>query len=131
LPCDSKSVDKAAAIRISRPAHRSDLPGDVRDAIGLRGGREPDHVQVAIAIEHLALAVALRGDLVPAATLGAYADAAFERHGYLRDFAETTTHDRLTGLLRDELAPDELARLSAEGATLTPEAAIGLALEEY
>ena len=33
-------------------------------------------------------------------------------------------------LLRDGLAPDELERLLAEGAALTPEAAVALALEE-
>ena len=52
------------------------------------------------------------------------------RHGFEREFTETTTHDRLTALLREGLAPDELARLTAEGAALTPEAAIALALEE-
>ncbi len=46
------------------------------------------------------------------------------------EFVQKRTHDRLRSLLRDELAPDELARLTAEGATLTPEAAITLALEE-
>jgi class 3 adenylate cyclase len=45
-------------------------------------------------------------------------------------FADTTTHDRLAALLREGLAPDELARLMAEGAALATEAAISLALEE-
>ncbi len=42
-----------------------------------------------------------------------------QRHGFEREFTETTTHDRLTALLRDGLAPDELARLTAEGAALS------------
>ncbi len=110
-----------------------DFPGAAaaaREAIGIRAAREPDHAQVAIAIEHLALVFALRGELARAASLEGYADAALQRHGYPREFTETTTHDRLNALLREELAPDELARLSAEGAALTPEAAIALALDE-
>jgi hypothetical protein len=101
-----------------------------REAIGIRAGREPDHAHIAIAIEHLALAFALRADLARAAILQAYAGAALARHGFEREFTEKTTHDRLTALLREGLTPDELARLSAEGAALTPEAAIALALEE-
>jgi predicted ATPase/class 3 adenylate cyclase len=110
-----------------------DLTGAVaalREAIGIRAAREPDHAHVAVAIEHLALVSALRDDHARAATLGGYADAALVRHGYPREFTETTTHDRLTECLREALAPDELARLTAEGAALTPEAVIALALAE-
>ena len=95
-----------------------DLPGAAaaaREAIGIRAAREPDHAHVAVAIEHLALVFALRGDHARAAILEGYADAAFARHGFEREFTETTTHDRLTALLREELAPDELARLTAGG----------------
>ena len=42
----------------------------------------PDHAHVAIAIEHLALVFALRGDSARAATLEGYADAALRRHGF-------------------------------------------------
>jgi hypothetical protein len=87
-----------------------------------------DHV--AVSIEHLALVFAVRGDHAGAATLEGYADAALQLSGYPREFTETTTCDRLTALLRETLAPDELARLLAEGAALTPEAAIALALAE-
>jgi hypothetical protein len=37
--------------------------------------------------------------------------------------------NRLTELMEDRLAPDSLARLTAEGAALTPEAAMALARE--
>ncbi|MFY9665918.1 MAG: adenylate/guanylate cyclase domain-containing protein [Candidatus Cybelea sp.] len=87
-------------------------------------------VITAIAIEHLAFVFALRGDFARAATLEGYAEAAFGRHGYQREFTETTTHDRLTAVLHDRLAPGELARLTAEGAAFASEAAIALALEE-
>ncbi|MGA8533724.1 MAG: adenylate/guanylate cyclase domain-containing protein [Candidatus Tumulicola sp.] len=114
-------------------AATGDLPGvaaAAREAIGIRAAREPDHAHVAVAIDHLALFFALRGDRVRAATLESYADAALERHGRPRDVAETATRERLAALLQEALAPDELARLTAEGAALTPEAAIALALEE-
>jgi predicted ATPase/transcriptional regulator with XRE-family HTH domain len=110
-----------------------DLPGAIaaaREVIEIRIAWEPDHVYVAIAIEHLALAAALRGGLLRAATLEGYTEAALARRGYSREFTETTTHHRLTALLHEGLASDELAPLSAEGAALTPEAAIALALEE-
>jgi len=40
------------------------------------------------------------------------------------------TYDRLAALLREGLTPGEFDRLLAEGAALTPEAAIALAVEE-
>ena len=82
-----------------------DLSGAVaaaRESIGIHAAREPDHAYVAIAIEHLALVFALRGDRARAAMLEGYADAAFARHGFEREFTETTTHDRLTALLRED-----------------------------
>jgi predicted ATPase len=138
LPAVRSSTDANLLARLLRNlasylAAVDDLPSALaaaRDAIGIYAAREPDHVHVAVAIEHLALVVALRGNLVRAATLEGYADAALQRHGFPREFTETTTHDRLTALLRESLAPDDLARLIAEGAALTPQAAIALALEE-
>jgi predicted ATPase/class 3 adenylate cyclase len=100
-----------------------------RDAAGVYA-REPDHAQVAFAIEHLALVHALRGDLTRAAVLEGYADAACRQHGSEREFTETATHDRLKVLFREQLAADELARLAAEGAAMAPEVAIALALDE-
>jgi predicted ATPase/class 3 adenylate cyclase len=107
-----------------------DLPGAVavaHESIGIRMS-EPDHVHIACGIEHLALVFALRGDLARAATLEGYADGAFARHGFPREFTEWTTHDRLAALIREEFAPDDLARLTAEGAALSPDAAIAEAL---
>jgi hypothetical protein len=110
-----------------------DLPAAVaaaRESIGIHAAREPDHTHFAIAIEHLALVFALQGDHARAGALEGYADAAFTRHGFEREFTERTTHDRLMALLRESLASNELARLTAEGAALTPEAPIAFALEE-
>jgi predicted ATPase/class 3 adenylate cyclase len=110
-----------------------DLPealAAAREAVALRASQDPDHGYIASSLEHIALISALAGDLVRAATLEAYADAAFRRHGLEREHTETATHDRLTELLRTGLEPEELRRLSAAGEALRPEAAIALALEE-
>lgn len=99
-----------------------------REAIEIGALREPDHAHVAIPIEHLALAAALRGDVPWAAKLEGYADAALKRHGFGREFTETKTFERLKAVLQQELSHGDLARLTAEGAALAPEAAVALAL---
>ncbi len=109
-----------------------DLPEAVeaaREAIGLYATRESDDARVAIAVEHLALVHALRGDLTRAATLEGYVVAAFQQIGFERESTETTTFDRLSAILREGLAPSEIVRLTEEGAALKPEAATSLALD--
>lgn len=101
-----------------------------REAIRDGASRDPGDTFVTLAIEHLALALVLGDDTSRAATLAGYAGNALQREGYTRGFSERTSHDRLTTLLRERLAPDPLARVLAEGAALTPEAAVALALEE-
>ncbi len=98
-----------------------------REAIAAHATRQ---IWVAIAMEHLALVCALRGDLTRAAVLEGYVETAVRRQGYQREFTEQTTQDRLTALLRERLGPDDLARLSAQGAGLTPQSATALALED-
>ena len=137
LPMARSSVDKSTLDVLLHNlaaylAAVDDLPGALaaaREAIGI-WTRTPDRAGVAVAMEHLSLVYALRGEFALAATVEGYADAALRRYGFTREFTEATAHDRLTALLRDGLASDEFARLSAEGASLTPEAAIALALEE-
>jgi predicted ATPase/class 3 adenylate cyclase len=110
-----------------------DLPGAgaaAREAIAEFSQREPGATFVSIAIEHLALALALGGDISRAAALAGYADRALQRQGYVREFTERTTYERLAALLRDRLAPEQLHARLAEGAALAPEAAIARALEE-
>jgi len=99
-----------------------------REAIVELATREPEAAYIAIAIENLALGFALSGELSRAATLAGYVEPALVKHGFGREFNEMTTHNRLTALLREQLAPDELARLLDEGAELSPEAAIAIAI---
>jgi predicted ATPase/class 3 adenylate cyclase len=110
-----------------------DVPNAIsaaRECIGTHASSEPDHLSVGIAIELLALAHALRGELTRAASEEGYSNALFDRNGFRRESTERLTNDRLMRLLREGLAPDDLARLLAEGSSLTAEAAIALALEE-
>ncbi len=109
-----------------------DLPAArdaAREAIRALAPRDPQSPFIAISAEHLALALALAGDLSRAARLAGYADAAFLRLGFKREFTESKTHGRLTTLLDERLAPEDRERLLAEGAALVPEDAIPLALD--
>ncbi len=72
--------------------------------------------------------MALGGDLTRAALLDGYVAAVYRAHGYEREFTEQTTQDRLRTILVEGLAAPELARLTGEGAALTGDAAIALAL---
>jgi tetratricopeptide (TPR) repeat protein len=138
LPMDRRATDRGMlATHLANLAGYliavDDIPeaaAAAREAIALRAAQDPDHGYIASSLEHIALISALGGDLVRAATLEAYADAAFRRHGLEREHTETETRDRLTTLLRAGLESEELWRLSATGEALRPEAAIALALEE-
>jgi predicted ATPase/class 3 adenylate cyclase len=99
------------------------------EAIAIHAERDPRHVLVAAAIEHLALALTLAGNPARAAILEGYADAALAEHRFVREFTEQTTYDSLGNHLRNALPAEELAHLLAKGAALAPEAAITLALE--
>jgi predicted ATPase/class 3 adenylate cyclase len=101
-----------------------------REAISEAAPRDPGDTFVAIAIGHLALALALGGDPSRGARLTGYTNAVLQKRGYEPEFNERTTQGRLGALLREALSSDELVRLTSEGTALAPEAAIALALEE-
>jgi predicted ATPase/transcriptional regulator with XRE-family HTH domain len=101
-----------------------------RDAIRELAIRTPQATDVAVSIEHLALASALSGDLPRAAILKGYADAELRELEFKREFTEMTTHERVARLLEERLQSGELAELIAKGARLIPEDAIAFALEE-
>ena len=90
---------------------------------------DPGSPYVAMALEHVALAHALGGDLARAATVEGYAAAALARLGIVREASEMATFERLTALLQHGLAPEELDRLTAAGAVLEPGGAITVGLE--
>jgi len=108
-----------------------DLPAArdaAREAIRAVAPCDPQSSYIAVSAETLALALA--NDLPRAARLAGYAAAALLRLGFEREFTDRKTHDRLTSLLGERLAPLDLERLLAEGAALVPEAAIALALDD-
>jgi predicted ATPase len=137
LPTDRSGTDRGMlATHLANLAGYLIAVGDVseaaaaaREAVALRAAQDPDHAYIASGLEHIALISALGGDLERAATLEAYADAAFRRHGLEREHTETATHERLIALLRTGLSPEELQRLTSAGASMRPEVATALALE--
>ena len=112
---------------------RDDIVGAIeaaREAIAIFASCEPESVFVTCAIEILALVDALQGEYKRATRLSVYTEAAFENVGFIkRQITEQKAHDRLTALLEANVAPTDRLRFTAEGAALTPEAAIALALE--
>jgi len=138
LPDMRAAADRAALTNVltNLAAYRvavDDLSGSrdaAREVIRALAPRDPHSFHVAISAEHLALALALAGDVERACRLAGYAEAALQALGFEREFAELTTHERLRACLAARLAADERERLLAEGAALTPEAAIALALDD-
>ncbi len=98
-----------------------------RDSIEVQAPLDPGSFLIAIALEHLALALAQLGDLSRAAQLSGYVDASMLALGFEREYTEAATHERLGALLaKSAIAGQE--RLIAEGAALGAEAALALAL---
>jgi predicted ATPase/DNA-binding winged helix-turn-helix (wHTH) protein len=82
------------------------------------------------AMDHVALRAALAGKTANAARLAGYADAAYVAKAAPREGNEARARSRLHTVLRERLAADALERLLTEGARLTEEEAVRLALEE-
>ncbi|HEX5863342.1 MAG TPA: hypothetical protein VF014_03635, partial [Casimicrobiaceae bacterium] len=80
-------------------------------------------------IDHVASRTALAGNIANAACLANFADSTYEAKESSRQPNEARARDRLQALLRDQLPPDELERLFAEGAKLTEGQACILALD--
>jgi hypothetical protein len=112
----SAAGDLDAAAAVAAKAIRAMAPEDL------------DGVGVAISIGHLALVHAKRSQIQRAARLAGYTEAAYERHGFVPEANERRTLDALAARLDAEMPEDEIAGLKADGAALTPEAAIELAL---
>jgi predicted ATPase/class 3 adenylate cyclase len=99
--------------------------GAAIEALTYFGHTEPEHTFVTQAIELLAYLAAERGNIEYAASLAGYANANLVLGGSQN--LPVTIRRRLTTLLQDKLASDDLAKLKAEGMALTPGAAIALA----
>jgi len=108
----------------------SDARAAAREAIRELVPSAPQGTMVANALEHLALTLARDGDYERAAALAGYAERAHRNRGYVREFTELVSHDRLTALLTERLGVEELARQLERGGNLTSEAAVALALTD-
>ncbi len=96
-------------------------------AVESDASREPGGTHVAIALEHLALVVALCGETREAALLEGYSSAVFARFGFEREHTERTTHERLLAALKADSKDGDLSDLLDRGAAFTAEAAIARA----
>jgi hypothetical protein len=92
--------------------------------------RQPEHGVVTYAIEAVALVDALEGRFARASRLVAYVDSALARARSKRQPDYQVTYERLAALLDANLAPEDRARFTLEGAALAPEAAVALALQD-
>ena len=84
---------------------------------------------VAMCLDNLALAAALGGDAGLAAPLVGYADAFYGRIGHTRQDNEQEERATVAARLDAELDPETQARLIAEGAAWSEDAAVAAALE--
>jgi predicted ATPase/DNA-binding CsgD family transcriptional regulator len=101
--------------------------GPAIEAVSLWARRDYGHDSATTALELLAYIAGARGDFDRATPLAGYAQASLAGAGYSRSGFELEVYELLTTLLHEHLASGELARLMAEGASLTSEAAIALA----
>jgi predicted ATPase len=83
---------------------------------------------IAVALEHVALAYALRGEVARGAILAGCAAPVLAKHGLERGFTERTTHERLTALFSERLEPNVRADYAARGAALSGRDAVALVL---
>ena len=83
---------------------------------------------VTLALEHLALVLALEDDHARAAQFAAHTDTTLRDLGYEREFTERTTRTRLDALLDERLPIDQRRTLEARGAAMSTEEAVALAL---
>ncbi|HTD35659.1 MAG TPA: helix-turn-helix domain-containing protein [Candidatus Elarobacter sp.] len=107
-----------------------DLPGacaEARTVIAM-SDRVDQPVHLAIAVEHLGVVAALRGDLEPAARLLGYSDAVFRRLAYARQPVEQHGEERARAILAVRLGEEAAAALGAQGAAFTRDEAVTEAL---
>jgi hypothetical protein len=99
-------------------SHVGEARSDASEA--LRWARETEYTYCkAIAIQHLAHILSLRGEHARAARLVGYVDATYQHLGSRREPTEQWGYDKLMPSLREGIGSDELQTLMAEGARWT------------
>ena len=97
-----------------------------REAVEQRDGQHP--FGLVVALEHLAVIAGLSGEAERAAKLLGYTDARLRSMGLARQPTEGVGYERLRAVLATHLAANECDRRMADGAALSEEQAIELAL---
>ncbi len=100
-----------------------------REALDALGPREPGSGATVMAIEELALTLLIEGNLSDGAALAAYAEAALPSPRAFEFARRDATQRRLRAMLDERFGSDERQRLKARGESLSPDAAVALALE--
>lgn len=116
-----------AAYRIAQ----GDVDGG-REAVreGLRLARQAQNAYcIAIAMQHLALLGALRGEMYYAARLIGYVNVQYKEIGSEREYTEKLGYDKLMAALREHLSDAEIEKLAAEGAAWSEDEAVEVALK--
>jgi hypothetical protein len=86
-------------------------------------------LQIAIALQHLALVGALREETLTAVRLIGYVNTQFKELAYEREDTEKWSYDKLMAALREHLSDAEIEKLAAEGAAWSEDQAVEEALK--
>lgn len=115
-----------AAYRIALNQHE-EAAADARQALSMLRESQNSY-DIGIAVQHLALIAALRGDTQRASRLTGYVDAYFKNSGIQREPTEKWCYDRIMTALHDHLEEQNISLLMRDGASLTEQQAIEQAL---
>jgi predicted ATPase/DNA-binding XRE family transcriptional regulator len=105
----------------------TEAEGTAREAIVL-ARRTHSQERTLHALEHLAAALASRGELETAALLAGFVEAGYSSSGYQRETTERSSHNILASTLRGGLPEEDLARLTSRGAAMTGDRAVEAAM---
>ncbi len=94
------------------------------EAVGRLSRSDVGSGLMATALEHLALVQALEGRAEKAARIFGYCDTSYVSSGYVREYTERVTHERLKTLLRELLGEEQLQLLRDQGAAAAHEVII-------
>ncbi len=115
-----------AAYRIALNQHDA-AAADARQALSMLRESQNSY-DIGIAVQHLALIAALRGDATRASRLTGYVDAYFKNSGIQREPTEKWCYDRIMASLHDQLEEHNISLLMRDGASLTEPEAVAQAL---
>ncbi len=106
--------------------------GEARETAreGLRLAREAQHALLtASALQHIALLLAMRGEVKEAARLIGYVNLQYKELGYEREATEKWGYEKLMAALHEQLSEAEIEQLAAEGAAWSEDRAVEEALK--